>query len=134
MQRPPVHKVPRLPPPLPLKAKKEALFGASQQPSMYHILAYRHATDNGTNATAVHRAAGNVPAPNLILSHFQGTPGFAVVVLAKFLRAYLEDVSTNTFVAQSDPVLSFLSLLSPFRAIKINCLEQFRVWLYLLDD
>jgi len=67
-----------------------------------------------------------VPPPNLILSHFQGTPSFAVVVLSKFLRAYLEDVSTNIQVAQSDVVLRFLSLLSPFRAIKTNCLEQLK--------
>eukprot|EP01094_Clydonella_sp_ATCC50884_P003096 TRINITY_DN12389_c0_g1_i2.p1 TRINITY_DN12389_c0_g1~~TRINITY_DN12389_c0_g1_i2.p1 ORF type:complete len:1292 (+),score=422.53 TRINITY_DN12389_c0_g1_i2:31-3906(+) len=80
--------------------------------------------DNKKKARFASTRAGASTPPKLMLSHFQGHPSFAVLIMCKFLRAYVEDVSNNLQVSQSDPVLRFIGVLSAFRAVRDDCSEQ----------
>ena len=67
---------------------------------------------------------GEETTAKLPLGKFNGRASFAVIVMIKFLRAYLHEIKSNLKLQQSEVFLDFLELMCPIKAVEHDRVAQ----------
>ncbi|MDP2435249.1 MAG: ankyrin repeat domain-containing protein [archaeon] len=107
------------------KLSNSGIIKAKPQSSRRHLSKSGLTTSTSMDdAESVDCGIESSSADNLIGYDQDGRPTRALILAAKFLKAFVTDLSANILTSQCDRLFSFLELDSPFRAVLENSLEH----------